>query len=311
MISVIVVNWNSGPLLERCVLSLRKHAPGCEIVLVDNNSQDSSLDFTGRIDFDLLVLRNHQNSGFAAACNQGWRASRGDKILFLNPDAESLPRGVDSLAGRLESEPGIWAVGGQLLNPAGKPQTGFNVRAFPTLGAVAAELLLLDEIWPGNPWTRRYRLAGWDHKSSRDVDQPAAACLMVRRTGLEALGGFDERFRPAWFEDVDLCKRIYDAGGRILFEPKAQFIHQGAASLRTLTKEEFLRFYHANQIRYFAKHFGEKAAARVRRLVIAGLRMRSLIALLGAPLRGRTATSSARSCWRAARHFATMREAGE
>jgi N-acetylglucosaminyl-diphospho-decaprenol L-rhamnosyltransferase len=311
MISVVVVNWNSGPFLERCVLSLHNHAPGCEIVLVDNDSRDSSLDFLNHIDFHILVLRNHQNFGFAAACNQGWRASRGDKILFLNPDAESLPGAVDILAGRLESEPGIWAVGGRLLDPDGKPQAGFNVRTFPTLGAAAAELLLLDEIWPGNPWTRPYRLAGWDCDSSCDVDQPAAACLMLRRTGLEELGGFDERFRPAWFEDVDLCKRIHDAGGRIAFEPKAQFIHRGAASLRSLTEEEFLRFFHANQIRYFAKHFGGKTAVRVRRMIVAGLRMRALIALLKAPLRSRTATSSARSCWRAARHFATMREAGE
>jgi N-acetylglucosaminyl-diphospho-decaprenol L-rhamnosyltransferase len=311
MVSVVIVNWNSGPLLERCVLSLRRHAPGCEIVLVDNDSKDTSLDFTDKIDLDLRVLRNRQNSGFAAACNQGWRAGRGDKILFLNPDAASLPGSVEALAGRIESAAGIWAVGGQLLDSDGKPQAGFNVRAFPTLGAAAAELLLLDEMWPGNPWTRRYRLADWNNDSAQDVDQPAAACLMVRRAELVTLGGFDEQFWPAWFEDVDLCKRIHDAGGRIVFEPKAQFIHQGGTSLHVLTKEEFLRFYHANQIRYFAKHLGARAAVRVRRLVVAGLRLRALIALLGAPLRGRASTVSARSCWKAARYFAAMREAKE
>jgi N-acetylglucosaminyl-diphospho-decaprenol L-rhamnosyltransferase len=310
MISVVIVNWNSGPLLERCIDSLRKYAPDCEIVLVDNHSGDSSLDFVGRLDRHILLVRNHENLGFASAGKQGWRASQGDKILLLNPDAECLSGGIDALAQRLESEAAVWAVGGCLFDPAGVLQAGFNVRAFPTISAVAAEALLLDEIWHRNPWTRRYRMTDWDHRTRRDVDQPAAACLMVRRAVLETMRGFDEQFWPAWFEDVDLCKRIRDAGGRIVFEPGARFSHHGAASLRSLTQEEFLRFYHANQILYFEKHFGNEAAARVRRLVIAGLRLRALIAWTGAPLRGRAANSSARAFWRAARHFSSAPGAG-
>jgi N-acetylglucosaminyl-diphospho-decaprenol L-rhamnosyltransferase len=309
MISVVVVNWNSGPLLEECILSIRRHAPDCEIVVVDNDSADSSLDFTGRLQDGIVLVRNRENLGFAAACNQGWRLAHGDMILFLNPDAECLPGSVNSLGHSLEDESGIWAAGGCLQDPSGRPQAGFNVRAFPTTGAVAAEMLLLDEIWPGNPWTRSYRMTGWDHRLRRDVDQPAAACLMVRRAVLESLGGFDERFQPAWFEDVDLCRRIHDGGGRIVFDPEARFLHHGAASLRSLSKEEFLRLYHLNQLRYFEKHFGQAAAARIRRLVIAGLRLRALIYWVGAPLRGREARTSARAFWRTARHFSNRPEA--
>jgi N-acetylglucosaminyl-diphospho-decaprenol L-rhamnosyltransferase len=310
MVTIVIVNWNSGPLLERCLGSIREHVSGCDVVIVDNASEDSSLDFLTQTGIPLALQRNHINSGFAAASNQGWRAGRGDPVLFLNPDVECLPGGVESLAQRLETESGVWAVGGRLLDPSGASQAGFNVRAFPSIGAVAAELLLLDEIWARNPWTRRYRMSDWDHNSRRDVDQPAAACLMVRRAALESLGGFDEAFRPAWFEDVDLCKRIRKAGGRIVFDPQARFLHHGGTSLRSMTPESFLRCYHTNQIRYFRKHYGRKAATRVRRLVIAGLCLRALAASIGAPLRARTQAPPAPSYWRAARHFAATPEAG-
>jgi GT2 family glycosyltransferase len=309
VVSIVIVNWNSGPLLERCVGSLREHAADCEIVIVDNASEDGSLDFVEQAG-TCRVLRNDSNAGYAAANNQGWRASRGELILFLNPDTESLSDGVGRLAERLEKDAGIWAAGGQLIDQAGNAQAGFNVRAFPSIGAVAAEMLLLDEIWPRNRWTRRYRMSDWDHNSPCDVDQPAAACLMVRRAALESLGGFDDAFRPAWFEDVDLCKRIRDAGGRIVFEPSARFLHHGAVSLRSLKPEEFMRYYYANLIRYFRKHHGSAAAAQVRRLVIAGLCLRGVLAALGAPLPTGAGVSSPRAYWRAARLMAREGKAG-
>lgn len=308
MVSIVIVNWNSGPFLERCVASLIEHAPVCEIIIVDNDSKDSSLGFIERSGLPLVLLRNERNAGFAAACNQGWRAGSGDKVLFLNPDTGCLDQGVENLCRLLEREPGVWAVGGRLLHQTGKYQSGFNLRSFPTVAAVAAEMLLLDEVCPQNPWTRKYRLTDRDDSVAGDVDQPAAACFMVRRSVLESIGGFDERFYPAWFEDVDLCKRIRAAGGRIAYEPHACFSHQGGVSLRSMTREEFLRLYHTNQIRYFEKHHGASAAARVRRLVIAGLVLRSTAGLLSAPFRGRPGLWNAGACWRGARHFARARK---
>ena len=308
MVTIVIVNWNSGPWLSKCLASLREHAPGCEIVIVDNASQDESLEGIPDQQPLLHVLRNAENAGFAAACNQGWLAGEGQRLLFLNPDTECLPGSVETLTRRLEGDSSIWALGGHLIDPSGSSQTGFNIRGFPSVGAAAAELLLLDRIWPRNPWTRRYRVAGRDPDSGGDVDQPAAACLMVRRAVLSAMGGFDERFRPAWFEDVDLCRRIRDAGGRIVYEPDARFRHAGAVSLGRLSREEFLRHYHDNQIRYFAKHHGPEAAGRVRRLIITGLRLRAALAALGAG-RGRGgATASAGVYWKLANRLAANPE---
>ena len=303
MISVVIVNWNSGPLLERCVLSLVKHAADVEIVVVDNASFDSSLNFAARSQVPIAILRNEENLGFAAANNLGWRKSRGEKILFLNPDTECRSGAVNALAHSMLEDSKIWAAGGKLLSSSGQLQQGFNVRAFPTLGSVAADMFLLDELWPGNPWTRHYRMSGWDQSSACEVDQPAAACLMVRRKVLERLNGFDENFLPAWFEDVDLCRRIHDNGGRILFEPASEFQHQGGSSLKHLAREEFLRYFHTNQLRYFHKHHGQDAARRVQGLIIAGMYLRAALSCVHPLFAGATRSESARTFWRTARHF--------
>jgi N-acetylglucosaminyl-diphospho-decaprenol L-rhamnosyltransferase len=305
MISVVIVNWNSGQLLENCVRSLLRNADGCQIVIVDNASTDSSLDFTEQFAGGMLVLRNSCNIGFSAANNMGWRAGEGAMVLFLNPDTECFPGSVSRLEQTLISDKEIWAAGGQLVNPSGKPQVGFNVRPFPTIGSVAAEMLLLDRIWPSNPWSGPNRMTA---ASAIDVEQPAAACLMVSRAALEKIGGFDENFRPAWFEDVDLCRRIRNHGGRIRYEPGAKFLHQGSYSLGRLSRQDFLETFHGNQIRYFRKHHGPRAASRVKRLVLIGLLMRSAASFVSPPAPGESRKAAAKAFWKAARRISISSE---
>ncbi len=307
MISVIIANWNSGPLLEKCVQSLKEHAAGCSITIVDNASADGSLDFAIKTGAGLVLLRNQRNLGFAAANNLGWRASQGDPLLFLNPDTECLPGSVFSLAEILDGDSGIWAVGGRLLPSSGKPQAGFNVRRFPSLKSAAADAFFLDELWPSNPWNTGMSLDNVGKPI--DVDQPAAACLMVSRKALESIGGFDESFYPAWFEDVDLCRRIRNQGGRIQYHPGAGFLHQGGYSLQRLERQNFLESFHANQIRYFRKHHGSRSATRVRRLILAGLFLRAGMSWIHSPVRALSRAAAARSFWNAARYISCLREA--
>jgi GT2 family glycosyltransferase len=308
MISVVIVNWNSGRLLETCVASLLNHAAGCEIVVVDNASEDCSADFVSSGTPNPILLKNTKNLGFAAANNAGWRHAKGDPVLFLNPDAQCQQGSVDLLAQTLLRDPSLWACAGLLLPLAPTARAEINVRRLPTVSSTTAELLLLDEIWPGNPWTKRYRMMGEDLRNPCEVEQPAAACLMLRRSALDSLEGFDERFRPAWFEDVDLCARIRTAGGRILLQPGARFLHHGGYSLNRLPYDKFLEYYHANQIRYFAKHHGDRAAAKIRALVVAGMRLRAVISLLHSLVRGSSRLQSSRIYRTAARRFAGSNE---
>jgi GT2 family glycosyltransferase len=303
MISVVVVNWNSGPLLERCVSSLTAHAPGCEIIIVDNASTDGSEAFARKDAPAVRLISREENAGFAAACNAGWRQSAGDPVLFLNPDAECLPGAIGRLADAF-SDAAVWAAGGSLMDEKTRARQDCNVRAFPCVASAAAELLLLDEVWPRNRWTRAARLLDRRLDEAQDVDQPAAACLMVRREALQRLEGFDEQFYPAWFEDVDLCRRIVAAGGRIRFEPEARFLHRGGYSAERLRPEDFLLFFHTNQVRYFQKHHGEAAAKKLRKLVAAGMYVRMLASFVFPARNGHSRHSLACAHWRVARHFA-------
>ncbi len=305
--SIVIVNWNSGAHLENCVRSLLDNTPGSQLIIIDNASTDSSLNFTVALRHRLRIRINSRNIGFAAACNIGWRVSDGERVLFLNPDTECCPGAVDSLEQAMDSDAGIWATGGQLVDSSGKPQIGFNIRVFPSTGSVAAEMLLLDEIWPSNPWSGSNRYP--PNAPEMDVEQPAAACLMVSRNALEALGGFDEGYFPAWFEDVDLCRRIHDHGGRIRYQPRARFLHHGGYSLELMSREDFLQSFHRNQIRYFLKHHGAPAALRVKRLIVVGLFARALLSIIHPMTAGKSRIASAGIFWRAARTISGLSEA--
>jgi N-acetylglucosaminyl-diphospho-decaprenol L-rhamnosyltransferase len=305
--SIVIVNWNSGSYLENCARSLLENAQAAEIIIVDNASRDSSLDFAGEFRGRLKVLVNDRNVGYAAANNIGWRASHGARILFLNPDTECFAGALECLEQTLDSDDGVWAVGGKLMDPSGAPQMGFNIRVFPNIGGVAAEMLFVDEIWPSNPWSGPNRLS--DNSPAVDVDQPAGACLMVSRRALESTGGFDEAFYPAWFEDVDLCRRIHTQGGRIRYQPEARFLHHGGHSLKQLSRQDFLESYHRNQIRYFRKHHGAQKASRVKRLITLGLFMRGILSLAYPLVPDHSRVASARIFWKTARSISAVCEA--
>jgi N-acetylglucosaminyl-diphospho-decaprenol L-rhamnosyltransferase len=298
MISIVIVNWNSGQLLGNCIRSLLDNAVGCQIVIVDNASEDSSLEFSTKTGADISIIRNDRNIGFAAACNQGWRASSGSYILFLNPDTEAYSGSIHCLERAFPMDGSIWAVGGRLISRTG--QFDAYMRPFPTIWRVATEMLLIDEL---RSIGRRRSLQISNDKGPIEVDQPAAACLMVAREALENIDGFDEAFYPAWFEDVDLCRRIWDQGGHIRYQPAARFLHHGGYSLNRMTPQAFLECFHTNQIRYFQKHYGKRAAARVRNLIVCGLLLRSAISLAHPIAPDSSKLASAKAFWNAAKRI--------
>ncbi len=304
MVSIVIVNWNSGKLLGNCVRSLLENAGGCPIVIVDNASDDSSLEFSAKAGADISIIRNSRNVGFAAACNQGWKASSGAYVLFLNPDTEAYSGSIHCLERAFPMDGSVWAVGGRLVSRFGKQDA--YIRPFPTVWRVAREMLLLDEIFS---LVRRRPDPISNDKGPIEIDQPAAACLMIAREALEKIGGFDEAFQPAWFEDVDLCRRIWDQGGHIRYQPAARFLHQGGYSLQRMTSQDFLECFHKNQIRYFQKHHGKRAAGRVRNLIVCGLALRSAISLARPIGRDASRTASAKSCWNAAKRILKFRGA--
>jgi hypothetical protein len=172
-------------------------------------------------------------------------------------------------------------VGGSLLEADDKPQRGFAFRKLPTLASLLCETLLINQLWPANPVNRHYRCLDADYSHQQEVEQPAGACLAIRREVWDGIGGFDERFYPVWFEDVDLCKRIRDRGMKIVYCPTARFRHSGAHSVGRLSFQQKQRFWYCNMLAYAEKHFAPAQPFLLRMGILAGMVLRSGAALLG------------------------------
>jgi GT2 family glycosyltransferase len=263
----VIPAWNEERLLPALLDSVEAARPASdpaaaaiEIVVADNASTDGSAAKARTIAPHATVLALERNRGFAGGVNAARRAARTSRLLILNPDAAPTPGAIARLADALDAAPDVGAVSGRLVGADGIPQRGFNVRRLPTLPALVADLLFIDHLWPGNPASARYYARDLDPDAPADVEQPAAACLMVRADVFDQLGGFDERFWPAWWEDVDFCRRLRDAGYRIRYVPDAVFQHQGGASVEALGAHAFARAYARNRERYVRKHHGRAAA---------------------------------------------------
>ena len=264
--AVAVINWNSGTLLHTCIDSLLATTKGAEILVVDNASSDNSLEpvahFRDRVDF----IRNSVNRGFAAAVNQAFQSTSSTYVLILNPDVQVPPGAIQLLEEFMDAQPRAGAVGGY----AGDK---YLPRAFPTLGSLVRENLGLGYQTAVVPDKREF--GGHTLRSEAvqaiSVDQPAAAAIMIRRDAYDEAGGFDERFFPAWYEDVDFCRRIKAHGWEIFFLRAAEFVHSGGYSADALGNETFLRTYYGNQLKYVEKHFGPLSQALVRTSIAVGM----------------------------------------
>ena len=278
--TAIIVTHNSGASIQACLEALA--GQDCEVVVVDNASSDDTLqrvqEFAARCPARLIT--NEKNLGFATAVNQGARDAEGDVLLILNPDAIAEPDAIAALL-RCMDATGADAVGGALQEADGQPARGFAFRRAATLAPLICEALLVNQLLPGNPINRRYRCLDADYSQQQGVEQPAGACLAVRRTGWDKLGGFDEQFFPVWFEDVDFCKRLREQGGKIFYCPEARFYHSGAHSISQLSFRARQIFWYGNMLLYARKHFRPAQVTILRFAILGGMLLRSVAAVIG------------------------------
>jgi len=270
-IGIIIVTYNSAAVIGACLDAAL--ATGAEIVVVDNASADQTVTEIQRRGVRLIA--NSSNRGFAAAVNQGFAELKRPYLLLLNPDA-ILASELEPLRAACD-RPGTAGAGGRLLGADGESQAGFMVRQLPTPAALILEVLLLNRIWPGNPVNWKYRGLGLDYSRSQPVEQPAGAFLMIRRDVWRQLGGFDEKFWPIWFEEVDFCRRALDEGYSFRYEPQAVAKHTGAHSIPALTLEMRRIYWYRSLLRYSAKHFRRTGVRAVCLAVVAGSCIRAVL----------------------------------
>ena len=273
---VVIVSWNSGAYIAQAVRSIPE---GTRVVVVDNASTDGSAEIAEEA--GARVIRLESNIGFGPACNRGARQESGTTraILFLNPDA-ALCGGapaLERLVAALDADARIGAVAPALV---GQGQELFQLRRFPGVGSLLREASLLNRLAPRNRGLRHERYLDVDRSVPFDVEQPAAAALLVSARVFAELGGFDPAFVPAWFEDVDLCARIWKSGRTIRYFPAVEATHVGGTTMEALPYRDFLPLYTRNLFRYLARHVSPAERALARLVVFGGALMRlSLLAV--------------------------------
>lgn len=237
-LSIIIVNWNAGKLLPRCIETIVTSAPKTvyEVVLIDNASADQSLELLRANQMAAGLLRNQQlriinnseNRGFGPAHNQGFALTATPFVLLLNPDTEVPAGAIDTLIETMRSDSRIGACGPRIVNADGSLQISVFHNP-PRVWQTLLSQLKLYLILPGRLRGELLLADHWDHSRKRSVPMLSGAAILARREMIEQVGGFDERFLM-YGEDNEWCLRIKRSGWRMVFDPEATILHHGGQS---------------------------------------------------------------------------------
>lgn len=254
-VDAVIVSYNSGAELRGCAGSLLEH-DGTNVIVVDNDSPDRSLEVIA--DLPVTRIQRPDNPGFGTASNDGMRRGDAPFVLFLNPDARLDPASLGRLVEVLRAEPATGVVGPRITGDDGALH--HSLRRFARLRSTYARALFLHRLLPRARWTDELIRDPAAYERRCSPEWISGACLLVRRSVLEQVGGFDERFF-LYREDMDLCRRIRDAGWDVRFEPAAHARHEGGASG---SRAGLLPVLAESRIAYARKHHGPLVATLER-----------------------------------------------
>lgn len=280
-LSIIIVNWNSRDFLASCLESVRKFTHGIdyEIIVIDSGSFDGAGEMLQSRFPDVVFIQSDRNVGFARANNMAFRHARGEYVLFLNPDTELTSAAVNIALAHARAHPDAGAVGCRLLNGDGSLQTSC-IQAFPTIVGQFLSSEVLMKLFPRSTLWGMSALfqAGNDFC---EVEVISGACLMVRHTAFESVGGFSEDYFM-YTEDVDLCYKLRCAGYRNHYLPAATVKHFGGGSSESAPSNFSVVMMRDSIMRYFVKYrgFAYATAYRYSTLVAAAMRITLYLALL-------------------------------
>ncbi|OGT06795.1 MAG: hypothetical protein A2143_01450 [Gallionellales bacterium RBG_16_57_15] len=254
-LSIVIVNWNAGQQLRDCISSIgRASHVGfvlSEVVVVDNGSADDSLARVDQLGVPVIVIRNSENKGFAAACNQGAAQAAGDYLLFLNPDTvlfeDSLTRPIGFMERKENSSIGICGI--KLLNEQGSYST--SCARFPSTRIFFGEATGLSKLIPRA--FPRHLMTSAECGNSGVVDQIMGAFFLLRRDLFKMLNGFDERFF-VYYEEVDFSFRAYKLGYSSYLLTEATAFHKGGGCTDAV-KATRLFYSLRSRLQYGRKHF--------------------------------------------------------
>ena len=249
VVSIVIPVLNNAAMTHRSLRAIiEQTAPGSyEVIVVDNASDEDTRQMLGRVS-GLRTIRNEKNAGFVGACNQGAAAAHGDFVLFLNNDTAVQPNWLPPLLGTFERFQSVGAVGSRLVYPTGRLQEAGGI------------------IWSdGDGWNygKHDSPDAPEFNYVREVDYCSGAALLLRRSVFDSLGGFDNRYAPAYYEDVDLAFRLRETGLRVLYQPASVVVHFEGATSGTDVATGFKSYQVSNRKKFQERH-AEAIARQVR-----------------------------------------------
>ncbi len=277
LIDAVFLTYNARDTALECVAHLQEPEVA-SIVVVDNASSDGTADAIRAAYPDATVIALDEPTGLAAGLNRGAQLGSAPFVLYLNDDAFATPGAITRLLDTLRGREDAVAAGGRLVDPASlQTQDRYRPQPFPTPATVVARLLGLERLWPRNPWTGRHLREMLGDDATVEVDQPAGACMLVRRPATERIGGWDERYW-FWYEDVDFSRRLAPHGTQ-LYVPAAPFRHVGGATAKRLNMAAGHARYYYGALQYARTHFTRVGRAQVALTMLAVSLARAALSL--------------------------------
>lgn len=279
IVSIVIVTYKVKDLLARCLDSLKDASASVrsEIIVVDNASEDGTTDLLQIKYPETILITNPSNVGFGRACNIGFERSKGDFILFLNPDTLVQTDTLKNLVEFFNAHENAGIVGPKILNPDATLQLACR-RSFPTPAVALSRFVGLSRFFPKSTLLGRYNLTFLDPEKESEVDAVSGSCFMIRRPAMAQSGGFDEDFFM-YGEDLDLCHRIKSAGWKIYYTPSTQIVHFKGESAKRRPIRSRLAFYGA-MFHFSRKHVATRHSFLPSWLLYAGFLIYACMGLL-------------------------------
>ena len=284
-LTIVIVNYNVKFFLEQCLLSVRKAIQqlhlnsaenNAEIIVVDNNSVDSSLTMLNTKFPDITLIANKDNKGFSVANNQAIHIAKGEYVLLLNPDTVVEEFTFQKIVQFMDEHPDAGALGVKMIDGKGEflPE---SKRGLPTPTIAFYKVFGLSAIFPKSQLFGKYHLGYLDKNKIHEVDILAGAFMLIRKKVLDKIGLLDENFFM-YGEDIDISYRITKAGYKNFYFPETQIIHYKGESTKKSSVNYVFVFYRA-MIIFAKKHFSQKNASLFSLFINIAIYLRASISI--------------------------------
>jgi GT2 family glycosyltransferase len=255
-ISVCIVNYQARDYLAECIRSITKHTEAnFEIIVVDNGSQDGTIQMLQQDFPDVKLIANDTNQGFTRPMNQALKAGNGRYLLQLNPDTLVMPAALDYLIDFLKTHPEVGICGPKVLNRDGSLQKPCR-RGESTPWAAITYFFGLAKLFPQSKTFGQYLMSYMDENETHPVAGVSGSCMLIRRAVVEQIGYLDEDFF-AYQEDADYCFRARQAGWRVFYYPEAQVIHYGGKGGSRVQPFRSIYEWHRSYYLYYHKNLAK------------------------------------------------------